>query len=326
MKMRYFILPALIICIIIFLLNIDKEVVVNKEISTDDILVNYPYFNNDRIDSYINDYLCKYLNLGGIIDYDYYKEDNKYYITFYKYLFNNNVLEEDTNSFIVDINNSSVNEIYNEIFKYDIVIDKKDSNNKIIALTFDDGPNYNTNKVLDVLEEYHVKATFFVLGSKISNNEYILKRMVKDGMEIGNHTYNHLLLTKYNTYRIKEEINTTNETIFNTIFKYPTLFRPSYGIVNNKIKKISDMPIIIWNIDTLDWKYHNSKRIYNRVVNKVNDGDIILMHDIYRATSNSLNLIIPKLLNDGYTFTTVSELFYYKGISLENGKVYSSTN
>ena len=82
------------------------------------------------------------------------------------------------------------------------------------------------------------------------------------------------------------------------------------------------MPIIIWNIDTLDWKYHNSKRIYNRVINKVKDGDIILMHDIYSATSNSLNIIIPKLQSEGYRFVTVSELFYYKNISLEKGKVY----
>ena len=91
---------------------------------------------------------------------------------------------------------------------------------------------------------------------------------------------------------------------------------------NNIVKKIGNMPIIIWDIDTLDWKYHNSKRIASRVINKVKDGDIILMHDIYSATANSLNIIIPELQNRGYTFVTIPELFYYKEITLEKGMVY----
>ena len=87
-----------------------------------------------------------------------------------------------------------------------------------------------------------------------------------------------------------------------------------------------DRPIIIWNIDTLDWKYHSSKNIYKRVIRDISDGDIILMHDIYTATANSLELIIPKLLNDGYQFTTVSELLYYKNKKIEKGRVYSNAN
>ena len=85
-----------------------------------------------------------------------------------------------------------------------------------------------------------------------------------------------------------------------------------------------DRPIIIWNIDTLDCKYHNSKNIANRVLKHANDGDIILMHDIYRATANSLEIIIPKLLEKNYRFVTVSELLYYKGIDLVPGRVYSN--
>ena len=141
-------------------------------------------------------------------------------------------------------------------------------------------------------------------------------------MEIGNHTFNHLLLTKYKEDVIKEEIDNTSSVIFEATGTYPKLLRPSYGAYNNIIKKIGDMPIIIWDIDTLDWKYHNSKRIASRVINKVKDGDIILMHDVYSATANSLNIIIPELQNRGYTFVTVPELFYYKEITLEKGKVY----
>ena len=203
-----------------------------------------------------------------------------------------------------------------------IIYDNDITSNKYIALTFDDGPNYNTNKVLDILEENNVPATFFVLGNRIKGNENILKRMVSSKMEIGNHTFNHLLLTKYKEDKVKSEINDTSNLIFEVTGKYPTLLRPSYGSCNKMIKSVVDTPIIIWDIDTLDWKYHNSRRISSRVINKVKDGDIVLMHDIYSATANALEIIIPSLKSKGYTFVTVSDLFYYKNIPLEKGKIY----
>lgn len=95
-----------------------------------------------------------------------------------------------------------------------IIYDNDITSNKYIALTFDDGPNYNTNKVLDILEENNVPATFFVLGNRIKGNENILKRMVSSKMEIGNHTFNHLLLTKYKEDKVKSEINDTSNLIF----------------------------------------------------------------------------------------------------------------
>ena len=110
--------------------------------------------------------------------------------------------------------------------------------------------------------------------------------------------------------------------MFEIISKYPSLTRPSYGSTSSTIRSVIETPIIIWDIDTLDWKYHNSKRIYNKVIDKVRDGDIILMHDIYSATSNSLEMIIPKLLDEGYQLVTVSELFYYKNIELKPKNVY----
>ena len=82
------------------------------------------------------------------------------------------------------------------------------------------------------------------------------------------------------------------------------------------------MPIIIWDIDTLDWKYKNSQRIANKILSSIKDGDIVLMHDIYKSTLNSLDLVIPELLNRGYKIVSVSELFYLKNQSFENGKVY----
>ena len=326
MKNRYFILPLVIISLILLVIDYNKEIV-NKKVFSDNKEINYPFFNDDKIDKYINDYLNEYIVNDSenniFIDYDYIDNDDLCYMTFYKYILNGNVISSNSDSFEIDIGNSSIIKVKNTSFDFDFVTSRKiDTDKKLVALTFDDGPNYNTNKILDVLNKYHVPATFFVLGSKIKGNEYILNKMKDSGMEIGNHTYNHLLLTKYKEDKIKKEITDTNNLIFEVTGKEPKLFRPSYGSFNKKIKNISEMPIIIWDIDTLDWKYHNSKKITSRVVNKVKDGDIVLMHDIYSATANALDNIIPMLANNGYSFVTVSDLFYYKGITLEKGKVY----
>lgn len=308
----------------IFIVDSDNDVI-NKEVVSLNYDISYPFFSNDDIDNYISSYLNydSYIDGNVIIDYDIYDNDNLYYLTFYKYFWNDNMVSDGSDSFVIDTSNNSVSRINKTNYEYDVVINRKiDKSKKMIALTFDDGPNYNTSKVIDVLNKYDIKATFFVLGSRATNNKDILKKMADSGMEIGNHTYNHLLLTKYDENKIRSEIEDTSEVIYSATKKRPKLLRPSYGSVNNKIKKVANMPIIIWDIDTLDWKYHNSKRITSRVVNKVRDGDIILMHDIYSASLNALSNIISILQDNGYEFVTIDELFYYKGISLENGKVY----
>lgn len=308
----------------IFIVDSDNDVI-NKEVVSLNYDISYPFFSNDDIDNYISGYLNydSYIDGNVIIDYDIYDNDNLYYLTFYKYFWNDNMVSDGSDSFVIDTSNNSVSRINKTNYEYDVVINRKiDKSKKMIALTFDDGPNYNTSKIIDVLNKYDIKATFFVLGNRAINNKDILRKMADSGMEIGNHTYNHLLLTKYDENKIRSEIEDTSEVIYNATKKRPKLLRPSYGSVNNKIKKVANMPIIIWDIDTLDWKYHNSKRITSRVVNKVRDGDIILMHDIYSASLNALSNIIPILQDNGYEFVTIDELFYYKGISLENGKVY----
>lgn len=307
-----------------FIVDSDNDVI-NKEVVSLNYDISYPFFSNDDIDNYISSYLNydSYIDGNVIIDYDIYDNDNLYYLTFYKYFWNDNMVSDGSDSFVIDTSNNSVSRINKTNYEYDVVINRKiDKSKKMIALTFDDGPNYNTSKVIDVLNKYDIRATFFVLGSRAINNKNILKKMADSGMEIGNHTYNHLLLTKYDENKIRSEIEDTSEVIYSATKKRTKLLRPSYGSVNNKIKKVANMPIIIWDIDTLDWKYHNSKRITSRVVNKVRDGDIILMHDIYSASLNALSNIIPILQDNGYEFVTIDELFYYKGISLENGKVY----
>lgn len=326
MHLRYLMLPIIIVSIMILVLDNEKTLE-NKNVFNNNIDINYPFFGIEEIDNYITNYLNESINEKEelLIDYDYIESNNIYYITFYKNIFNNNKIKNSIDTFKVDTKNNKIEKTSPVTYEYDIVHNKViDNESKMIALTFDDGPNYNTNKVLEVLESYNVPATFFVLGSKIKGNEHIIKRIKESGSEIGNHTYNHKILTRLKEDEIKKEIENTNNQIYSVIGEYPTLLRPSYGIVNKKVKQIADTPIIIWDIDTLDWKYHNSKKITGRVLSKAKDGDIVLMHDVYSSTANALKIIIPELKERGYTFVTVSELFYYKGIELKKGKIYGS--
>ena len=311
------------------------EVVLNREYqnTTDHVHIEYPYFHNQIIDNYINIYLNNYIEKNGnnslFIDYDYTEKKQNIELTIYIYEKNEGIIKEKQKTFSVNLTKGTIQsmEYVKENKVYDIYYQKIiDKNKPMIALTFDDGPNHNTAKILTTLEKYHIKATFFILGCNIEGNEKVIKKMSDLNMEIGNHMYSHKLLTKLTSDEITKEIKKVDNLIFEITGKNPTLIRPSYGSYNNRIKKIMDRPIIIWNIDTLDWKYHNSKKIYKRVMKSISDGDIILMHDIYNATANSLELIIPELLKEDYQFVTVSELLYYKEKSLEKGKVYSNAN
>ena len=337
MKKYIFIVVSTIILISTLIYFYDvKEKILNKEYinNNDDIHIEYPYFNNRLIDNYINNYLELTINDSNnyklFMDYDYDLVDNIIDLYIYTYKEKDNIVNKNIKNMEINLETSTIEVdknikdlIYN--YDYDLYTNKMiDKSKPMIALTFDDGPNNNTNKVLDILEKYNIKATFFILGTNIEGNEDIIERMDELDMEIGNHMYSHKLITKLKDKEIEKEIKKVDNLIFDITNRYPTLIRPSYGTFNKRIKKIIDKPIIIWDIDTLDWKYHNSKKISNKIISKAKDGDIILMHDIYSATANSLEITIPKLLDKGYQFVTVSELFYYKNEELTKGKVYGS--
>jgi peptidoglycan/xylan/chitin deacetylase (PgdA/CDA1 family) len=302
-----------------------KEDLLNREYIDyqNNIQVEYPYFNNQKIDSYISDYLNKVIDTKNdfrlFIDYDYVVKDQVIDLYIYTYKYKTNIINENIKNIEIDANkdytikenSNKTTNYYYDAYKQKII----DKNKPMIALTFDDGPSYNTGYVLDILEKYNVKATFFLLGVNINGNEEVIKRMSSLGMEIGNHMYSHKLGTRLGETKI-------NSLVYNITNKYPTLVRPSYGSYNKKIKNLAKRPLIIWNIDTLDWKYHNSNKISNSILKKARDGDIVLMHDIYSATAKSLEITIPKLLKEGYQLVTVSDLFYYKEKNLDNGKVY----
>lgn len=183
-----------------------------------------------------------------------------------------------------------------------------DPNQKVVALTFDDGPSQYTEKIIDILHEKNCNATFFVLGNKVSNYSDILKKSLEYGNEIGNHSYNHKWLIKLKPDEIMEQINKTQQIIKEYTGYTPKLLRPTYGSVNSFIKSISSLNVVLWNVDTLDWKYKNVNRIVNNATKKLKDGNIILMHDTHKQTLESLPKIVDIIQEKEFQCVTVSEL------------------
>ncbi len=196
---------------------------------------------------------------------------------------------------------------------------------KLIAFTFDDGPAKNqTNKLLDSLNKYNARVTFFVTGDRVQTYASTLRRAYEMGNQIGSHTYSHKNLAKLKEDELRQQIDKTNKEIHKVLGFHPGLLRPPYGSYNDKVKKASGVPVILWNIDTLDWKNRNAQKICDNIVNNAHDGAIVLMHDLYETTVDGALMAMDKLQEKGYAFVTVGELAYLKDKTLENGKVYSS--
>ncbi len=180
---------------------------------------------------------------------------------------------------------------------------------KRIALTFDDGPNRSTTpKVLDMLKKRGLKATFFVLGQNIAGNEDILKRIVEEGHEVGNHTWSHPNLTTLSPEQVQREIVDTQKTIKETIGYEPTLMRPPYGAINQATMTVVNMPIIYWSVDSKDWQLRNANLISNQVQSQAYPNSIVLLHDIHPSTVEALPSLLDYLQREEYVFVTTTEL------------------
>jgi len=185
----------------------------------------------------------------------------------------------------------------------EIVKDKK-----ILFLTFDDGPSPKTTLLLlEELEKLDVRATFFLLGINILENENIVKELYLKGHTIGNHTYSHKNLNSLSSQKQKEEIDKTNELIKSIIQITPKYFRPPYGNKNNNTLSVTDMTFILWSVDTLDWQSRNADKVSNKIISNVKDGDIILLHDIYKSSVQGAVKAITKLQKEGYVFLSLEE-------------------
>ncbi len=188
---------------------------------------------------------------------------------------------------------------------------KKSENKGKIAITFDDGPvpGY-TEKLLDGLKKRKVRASFFVTGMHAKESPDLIKRMQDEGHLIGNHTYSHMQLTKNNEEEFIKEIRETNVVIKEITGETPTYVRPPYGLWNKKCEEELNMFRVMWTVDPRDWCTMNADKVFCRVVDKVQENDIILMHDGYDSSILAALEIIDKLQDEGYDFVTVDEILF----------------
>lgn len=193
---------------------------------------------------------------------------------------------------------------------------------KYVALTFDDGPSSFTNRLLDCLEANNSKATFFMVGKEIDSFPDEVKRMESLGCELGNHTYSHVDLTTLAPEDMSAEIAGVDEDLVNLVGHGATVLRPPYGNINDSVRSTVGTPMILWSIDTLDWETQDASQITEAVMSQVQDGSIILMHDIFSTSVDAAEIFIPKLIEEGYQLVTIHELAKIKGTELTTGIAY----
>lgn len=183
--------------------------------------------------------------------------------------------------------------------------------NKVIALTFDDGPGPYTEKLLDILDKYDAKATFFLIGSKVSARANTLRRMQSRGHQLGNHSWSHPELNKVSAEQLASEIDQTNNAIKQAVGTKPNIIRPPYGAFNRAVLeqfRQRGMSAVVWSVDTRDWADRNSEIVCSRAVAGARNGAVILMHDIHQTSVNAVPCILDSLKQQGYSFVTVQNL------------------
>ena len=190
-------------------------------------------------------------------------------------------------------------------------IDMQDLAEKKVALTFDDGPNAKyTETLLDGLKERGVCATFFLLGKQVENSPQIVKRMQEEGHLIGNHSYEHVNLSSLNDEAAVVQVDKTNEAIYKITGEYPEYIRPPFGCWKSNLDYETTMIEVLWNVDPLDWKTDHADTVVKRVLDEVQEDDIILLHDASESSVKAACQIIDTLQKEGYVFVTVDKILF----------------
>lgn len=192
-----------------------------------------------------------------------------------------------------------------------------------VALTFDDGPRRSTTTaLLDGLAQRGAHATFFLVGINVEGNEDLILRMEEEGHQVGIHSQNHKMLTELNGAGVAAEVVPLRHTLSALLGREKLMVRPPYGMTNRTIRGQMNAPIILWSIDPEDWSDENSERQTALIVSKAADGDIILLHDIYPSSVETALRVVDELMEKGFHFVTVEELFLIRGQEPTEGKVY----
>jgi peptidoglycan-N-acetylglucosamine deacetylase len=182
-----------------------------------------------------------------------------------------------------------------------------------IAMTFDDGPSAeNTPRLLEILKQRNIKATFFLIGQNVAANPDIVRRILAEGHEVGNHSWTHPQLSKLSDDRVTAEITKTQDAIKDASGYTPTLLRPPYGAITPRqrewIANQFGLNIILWSVDPFDWKRPGASVIMQRILSQARPGAIILSHDIHKQTVDAMPATLDALSAKGYKFVTVSQL------------------
>lgn len=180
---------------------------------------------------------------------------------------------------------------------------------KTVALTFDDGPHpIYTKQLLDGLRTRNIKVTFFLIGNNIDGNEAVVRQMSQDGHLIGNHSLTHLQMTREKKEKVCAEINLTNQKIYEITGQMPSYIRPPFGSWSEELACMIPMTVALWDLDPLDWKNQNASKTVRHILRNVEDGSIILLHDVYETSVDAALEVIDTLVRRGYNFVTVDEL------------------
>ncbi|MGN9841182.1 polysaccharide deacetylase family protein [Nonomuraea sp. H19] len=180
---------------------------------------------------------------------------------------------------------------------------------KCVALTFDDGPGRYTDALLKQLAAYRARATFFVVGQNAAAYPWILRRTAAAGHEIGNHTWSHPDLTRLSAAGVRSQLARADQAIKAATGIVPRIIRPPYGALNAAVRMQSSRPMVMWSVDTLDWRFRDSAKVARKAVRSVRPGSIILFHDIHPTTVRAMPWVLKSLSKRGYKFVTVSQLF-----------------
>lgn len=190
---------------------------------------------------------------------------------------------------------------------------------RCVALTFDDGPASSTHRVLAALAEVNARATFFMTGQMATTNPGTAAEVAAAGHELGNHGYSHTDFTELSSSELRSELSRTAAAIESATGVQPVMARPPYGSVNTEVNQTAGLPMIMWSVDSRDWQHRSAADTHRRVLDEVEPGAIVLMHDLEDSTADAVPLIVRDLLAKGYHLVTVSELLGHSG---EPGQVY----
>ena len=198
-----------------------------------------------------------------------------------------------------------------------------DPEKPMVALTFDDGPyRNNTRAIMELFEQYGGRATFFVVGYHLDVYGEETLEAYQRGFQIGNHTMSHPKLPSLSDAEAMEEIRSLNDRLNELGIEGEAMVRTPYGLPTDYLRENLTVPMIGWNVDSEDWKVGTVDWIYQQLVGKVKDGDIVLLHDLHDVTAEAMQLVVPALVEQGFQLVTVEEMFAAKGIEPQAGEYY----